>query len=347
MGQSARLCHDALKNSGLPVYGVDLTRLLRQVEDVPDFAFADGTGLTGAGTVILHVNSPTVPLAMWRLGRRLIAGKRIVGCWAWELPDVPADWRHGIGFVHEIWVPSEFTAAAIRPIAGGRAVAIIPYSVALRPMSKLRAPKAGGVFTVITIFNMASSFARKNPCAAIRAFRLAFSDDPGIRLIVKTANVLTYPAGLAAIRDAIGSAANITVMDETLSSAELENLLVGSDALISLHRSEGFGLTLAEAMLGGVPVVATGWSGNADFLSAETGMPVPYQLVPAVDPQGSYHHPDMVWAEADVAAAAVALRQLRDDPVLRARLTATAASFAGIAWSEQHYVQTVRQQLGL
>lgn len=131
LGQSARLCYDALNQAGIPVLGIDVTRLMHQVEDMPDYTFRDGSTANGPGTLIVHVNAPTFALAMLKLGRPLITGKYIVGCWAWELPTVPPDWKYGLPFVHEIWTPSTFTANAIKPIAGTRPVPVIPYSVAL------------------------------------------------------------------------------------------------------------------------------------------------------------------------------------------------------------------------
>ena len=117
--------------------------------------------------------------------------------------------------------------------------------------------------------------------------------------------------------------------------------------LISLHRSEGFGLTLAEAMLRGLPVIATNWSGNVDFLTGDTGIPVPYRLVPAQDPQGTYQHPDLRWADADIDAAAAALRRLRANPALRRALGEAAAAFGVKVWSGAAYAATARRRLGL
>ncbi len=348
LGQSARLSHDALKRAGLPVLGIDLTNLLRQVEDVPNFAFEDGSNHQGPGTLLLNVNAPTAPLAMMQLGSKLIANKRIAACWAWELPLVPPDWSHGIPFVHEIWTPSTFTADAISPIAQGRAVAVIPYPVALGRTQPKRAPRTStDPFTVLTIFNVASSFARKNPCAAIEAFRLGLGDDPKTHLIVKLANPSSYPGSLDIIEQAVSGAANITIIDRTFNALEIDLLYEKADALISLHRSEGFGLTLAEAMLHGLPVVATNWSGNTDFLTPQTGIPIPYTLIPARDPQGSYDHPEMTWADADIPAAANALTRLRDDPAFANRLGHNAACTALDTWSPDRYVAAVRAQLGL
>jgi len=348
LGQSARLCYDALDQAGIPVMGIDVTRLLGEVEDMPDYPFRDGSACVGAGTLIVHVNAPTFPLAMFSLGQKLIEHKYVVGCWAWELPDAPPDWKHGVPFVHEIWTPSAFTAASIAPIAGNRPVPVVPYSIALGQHPKPRAPRqAGTPFTVVTIFNVASSFARKNPCAAIQAFRLAFGDAADAHLIVKIANTQAFPKSRALIEKAAGNAPNITIIDRTFNALEIALLYAQADALISLHRSEGFGLTIAEAMLYGIPTVATGWSGNVDFLTPQTGISVPYTLIPATDPQGGYQYPGMNWAQPDIPAAAAGLRYLYEHPVEATRLGESAARFAHAAWSPALYVETVRRQLGL
>lgn len=348
LGESARLCHDALRSAGLPVQGIDLTSELMQQVDRPGLAFVDGRGHEGPGTLILHVNSPLVPLALWQLGARTARGKYVVGYWAWELPDCPSEWQFGIPFVHEIWVPSQFAAKAIAPIAGTRPVHVLPHPVALdartfstEPCDDVRP------FTVLTMFNAASSVARKNPLAAVRAFRRAFGDDDASRLVVKTSNTWVAPDVAGRLREEAGSSRNITVVDVVMNAAEMHGLYRQSDVLLSLHRSEGFGLVLAEAMLRGLPVIATDWSGNADFLTPETGVPVPYRLVPAEDPQHTYNFPRMTWAEPDVDAAAQALRQLREDRERARRLGRNANAFAMRAWSAGHYADLVRSYLGI
>jgi glycosyltransferase involved in cell wall biosynthesis len=347
LGQSARLCHDALKAAGVPVYGIDLTTALMQAVDYPDFEFTDGRALQGPGTLILHVNSPLVPLALVHLGRKLVRNKRIVCCWAWELPEVPRDWQPGIPFVHEIWMPSTFAAQSVLPIAGTRPVRIVPYSVAhLGSRVDAKQRSLEHPFTVLTIFNMASSFARKNPLATLRAFQSAFGDDPSTRLIIKTTNASVFPTGLNLLKKA-ADADNIVIIDRTMSAEEIATLYESADVVMSLHRSEGFGLTLAEAMLRGLPVVSTDWSGNVDFVTSETGVPIPFRLIPAEDPQGTYHHPGMSWAEADIDAAAQALRQLRANPSLRSTLGLAAAQFGLRTWSDEAYIGKVRHYLGI
>ena len=149
------------------------------------------------------------------------------------------------------------------------------------------------------------------------------------------------------MQQAIGGADNITVTDRSMTPGELDRLYAEADVVISLHRSEGFGLIIAEAMLCGLPVVATNWSGNVDILTPDTGTPIGYRLVPARDLQGTYDHPDMLWAEADIAAAAEALVALRADPHLRTRLGQQAAARAEALFSGAAYASRIKEILDI
>ncbi len=216
--------------------------------------------------MILHVNAPLAPLALLMLGRPALRGKRIIGYFAWELPDLPDDWIAALDHVHEIWVPSRFTAEAFRRHTN-RPVHVVPHPV---PVSGAETGAgvgtvAGAPFTVLTPFNMASGFTRKNPVAAVRAFKLAFGDGAAdARLILKTHHVSAYAAGCGELAAAIDGDPRITLLDRTMDRAELDKLVAGSDALMLLHRSEGFGLPLAEAM-------GQGLAGGGDQLVRQYG----------------------------------------------------------------------------
>lgn len=345
LGEAARLNLEALKVCGTPAFGIDVTASLMQPLDYPDASFVKGKTVEGGGTLILSVNAPLVPLAMWCLGRRAVRNKYVIGYWAWELPDVPREWHCGVPFIHEIWVPTKFVADAVKPIAAGRPVRIVPYPLAIPKRPWRCGDWQERPFTALVIFDMASSFARKNPIAAIMAFRQAFGDDASVRLIVKVANSQVFPVGMELLKKAVGSARNVVLIARTMSAVEIDALYRQSNVLLSLHRSEGFGLTLAEAMLRGLPLVATNWSGNVDFLNSGNGFPIPYRLVPAEDPQGTYHHPSMMWADADVNAAATALRHLHREPGLAQHLGEAGAAYAARAWSAKAYAATVRRHL--
>lgn len=342
LGESARLCLDSLAACGFDTYGVDVGPALMQKpgNDLPDFR--DGRGLSGPGTLILHVNAPLVPLALGHIGRRLTRGKRIVGYWHWELPRVPDDWRTGLRFVHEIWAPSRFTAEAIAALTT-RPIRVVPHPVPPPPAGEVPLhPFGDGPFTVLTMFDMLSGVSRKNPVAAITAFRRAFGDDPGCRLIVKAGHADDYPEGRRILAEAIDGARNIMLLDRSLTRTETGGLIAGCDVLLSLHRAEGFGLSMAEAMWRGRAIVATDWSGNTDFLNETNSRPVPYRLIPARDPQGTYDFPLQSWADADVDAAARALRQLREDAVLTRRLGVQARLDAQAVFSTGRYHRNIQ-----
>lgn len=292
---------------------------------------ADATVPPGAA-LLLHVNAPQLPLALLRLGRGKVRGRRIVGCWAWELPQVSDDWRPGAALVHEAWAPSRFTAAALEPLLPGR-VRVVPYPVAARPPAP--APLDRAAFglppdAVVTLcaFSLASSFERKNPLAAIAAHRLAFGGRPDRILLLKVNASQHYPGDMARLHGAAAGAPNIRFETRTLPAADHHALLAACDIALSLHRSEGFGLVPAEAMLLGKPVVATAWSGPMDFMDEGCAALVPFDLVPARDPRGVFEAPGAVWAEARVSDAVSHLARLADDPGLRTRLGAAARSAA-------------------
>jgi hypothetical protein len=330
LGRITRLMFEGLRAAGVPAIAADITAGLRQPADLPPLA-DPGQARSGPGTLIVCVNAPLTGMALLAIGRQVVSGKRVIGLWNWELPEVPAEWRLGVGLVHEIWVSSAFTAGAIRPIAGNKPLHVVDYPINLYPPSPRAERQPGAPFTVLCMFDAASSVTRKNPEGAIEAFRRAFGTDPSARLVLKAQRLAAAPAQKARL-EALAAAPNLEILDATLDDAALDALYDRADVLLSLHRAEGYGLTLAEAMRRGLPVVATDWSGNVDFFSKSVGIPVPWTLVPAEDPQHTYHHPHIRWAEPDLDAAAAALRRLRDEPGLAVQLGAAGAAFAASRW---------------
>jgi glycosyltransferase involved in cell wall biosynthesis len=324
LGEGARLMLAALGQMGMPAWPLE--------SDLLGEAAATAGPFPDGAPIVLHVNAPVLPAALLRLPRGLLGGRQVIGYWAWELNTVPATWHPAARFVHQIWVPSRFTAAALEPLAPGR-VHVVPHPVAAHPPvpSPLTRQDFGlpdRALVTLVCFSLASSFARKNPLAAIAAHRQAFGDDPARILVLKVVHSGHAPDDLALLQAAIGGSPNIRLETRLLPAADNHALTQCADIVLSLHRSEGFGLVPAEAMLLGRPVVATDYSGTTDFLDATCGMPVGYRLVPAADPRGVFESPGAVWAEADVGQAAAALSALASDPGLRARLGAAAQSAA-------------------
>jgi glycosyltransferase involved in cell wall biosynthesis len=324
LAESARLIHDTAARHGFSEGLVPLG--LPSVVPPPD-----AQTLPPDAALIAVVNAPILPVGLLRFPKTFLAGRRVIGVWAWELPVLPSHWKHGATFAHEVWAPSQFTADAIEPLAPGR-VRVVPYPLAAAPL-----PVAGDRVTlglpeqkliVLTVFNLASSMARKNPLGAIAAFRAAFGDSDEHLFVLKLAGIDDYAEDVALIRTAIGSAKNITLMTETLTEPALRGLIAASDIVLSLHRSEGFGLIPAAAMLLGRPVVATNWSGNVDFMTADNAALISYKLIPVIDPRGNYQLPNAVWAEPDIEDAAAWLQRLAGDPKLRESMGQAGQAYA-------------------
>lgn len=349
LGEGARLCLTALQALGLDVRVADLSAAFDQADlpgggpSVPPPTAGEG------GALIIHINSPYLPFAMSRIGRAAIRGRRVIGYWAWELPAAPPDWRRGLPFVHEIWVPSRFTADALAPLTS-LPIRIVPHPLPPPRPAPLRRADFGlpdDAFVVMTFFHMGSSFNRKNPLAAVRAFRAAFGDDPTKILLLKVVDADVAPWARRRLEEATAGAANIRIVERRLTGDEMTGLLDMADAALSLHRAEGFGLAPAQAMQLGKPTVATGWSGNLDFMNADNSLLVGWRPVPADDPQGTYDLAGQCWADPDVEEAAAHLRRLADDRDFARRLGARAAADAARSFGLETYRAAVAPGLGL
>ncbi|MDB5461791.1 MAG: glycosyltransferase [Phenylobacterium sp.] len=307
---SARLAARAFEALGVPVDRVDVTD-----------AKLDWSGrLTEpvtAGAWIFHLNPPELLAALACLGPRQLVGPRY-GYWAWELPRAPDLWLKDAALVDEVWAPSRYTAEALAGAASP--VRVVPHPLFVEDYANVAPAPRRAAFQGVSVFDFNSSSARKNPDGAIAAWRQAFGDDPTCELTLKTQNGRLFPEVLAALR--ASAPGNVRIVDEVWSYAEIQSLIAGADVLVSLHRAEGFGLTPAEAMALGTPVLATAYSGVLDFMDADCAMMVPYRATPVVDPQGIYQ--GQTWAEPDLGAAAGALVRLCGDPDLGRRLAEAA-----------------------
>jgi len=311
LGVSARSYSAAREKDGYEVVRVDITREMFQnpefsLEEVRAITLAQARHATGPGTVSLHANPPLFHLALVAAGRRFLREKRLIAYWAWELEKLSPLYRHGLDYADAFEVPSTFVQQAVVKDTA-KEVTVVPHRVA--PPARCKSCYAeDGILRCLFIFDMASSYERKNPLAAIEAFTKAFPDG-GAELTLKVSQAGADPLRHREIMQA-ASRPGIRVVTEMLSDIDLEKLYLAHDVYLSLHRSEGYGLTIREAMLCGLHVVAVGWSGNMDFMHGERVHPVPYALVP-VRARGSMRGMEPRWAEADTDAAAQILRDLR------------------------------------
>jgi glycosyltransferase involved in cell wall biosynthesis len=328
LGASARLCMEMLDAARYPVTGHDVAPLFDSDDGLTPPGGTVGRDLR-SGLSIYHLNPPMLLPGILASG--LCAYRRgcNVGYWAWELEWLPAEWVQALRFVHAVLVPSRFCRDAVRRHTD-KPVLVVPHPVRRPPDDPGgRADLAASApFRVISIFRLGSSFERKNPIALVRAFRTAFGDDGGARLVLKTSDGTRYRAEKAQLLREIGGAPNVELIDEVWDEARVDALMRAADLYASLHRSEGFGLPLAEAMMREVPVLATAWSGNTDFCSPDHSFAVDYTLVEFRDRHPDYDEVGRArWAEPSVAHAAAQLTLARRDP-LAARNRAAAAKRA-------------------
>lgn len=256
------------------------------------------------------------------------ADGRAIGYWPWEFDRWPEAWRFAGGFVDEIWASTRFSARAYET-GTDRSVSRMPMAVALPEFQ--RATRAGfGLperdFLFIFAFDINSGMARKNPMAVLEAFLKAFPSDTGVGLVIKVSNFSIAEPKFNRLRAIAHEDSRIHIISDTLSKADWLALMDVCDCFVSLHRSEGFGRILAEAMLLEKPVIATNYSGNVDFLSDRTGFPVSFRRR-AVEP-GEYPFADgLVWANPSLADAAARMRQVVEDPAARASRSAAGRDF--------------------
>lgn len=311
LGRSARLCIQQLEKYGCEVSASDVAGLYASGDDV---TYHRGSPSLQTNVSIFHLNAPMLLPGIITAGLRSYYKSYNIAYWAWELECLPKDWVDAMRFVDAFMVPSRFCERAMQRYTT-KPVLTVPHPIQLDMGNVVPSMPKDGTFRVLSIFNLGSSFERKNPLAVIRAFRAAFGDEEGVELVLKSSQGKRYPQDLAAIKSEIGESRNISVIDQVWTDEQLSELYRAADVYISLHRSEGFGLTIAEAILMEVPVIATGWSGNVDFCSPDKMSAVAYMLISFADDDPAYHGvSEAVWAEPSVEAAARELRKVRSDP---------------------------------
>jgi glycosyltransferase involved in cell wall biosynthesis len=280
------------------------------------------TGGTAAADANLRANVLYMPLdqvghALAALGEPAFTGRYNILVPFWELATCPAEWQHAAAFVDEIWAPTRFVAEAVAPLSA-RVRHVPPCVPEPRPRRLDRAAVGlpRDTFLFFFSFDFFSFPARKNPLAAVAAFRAAFprgTEPTG--LLLSAMNADTRSPYWQRLRAAVDGDPRIRLLAGRMSHDEVLGLCQLADCYLSLHRAEGFGYGPAEAMLLGKPTVLTGYSGPLDYATTANACLVNFTLVPVA--AGDYaHHEGRVWAEPDITHAAWHMRRLVDSPSL-------------------------------
>jgi glycosyltransferase involved in cell wall biosynthesis len=280
------------------------------------------------GVNIFHIDPPVAKDIDHHHGAAFSKNKYNIGYFAWELPEFPDAWMPALDYFDEIWCPSDFVRESIA-LKSPFPVLTMPHSIGFeRPTenaasirARLRLPTEAFLF--LCLFDLNSYVARKNPRAAIEAFRISALAGSEIGLVIKVQNAEANAADYSTLVEAVRDLPGTVILSETLSRADIYGLESACDCFVSLHRSEGFGLAVAEAMYLGKPVIATGWSAPAEYLGRENGLPARYALVELSENHGPYAK-GSTWAEPDVGHAAELMRWVVSHPAEAAGLGAAA-----------------------
>lgn len=343
IGEAARGYVKAVRALDLEVALLDFDATLNRREDDTLSGFTDDNPYP---VNLVCVNADQAPAFAAHVGPAYMAGKYNIGVWAWELPEFPAEWADRFAMFDEIWVGSAYMAEAVSrrsPIP----VVSMPYVVDLpaRPEAdKAHFGLPPESFVFLFSFDYMSIFERKNPLAVVEAFKRAFPDAPSARLVLKSINGETDPANQKRLRAAAADDPRIVLLDRYMSKSEKNRLLASCDCYVSLHRSEGFGLGLAEAMALGKPVMATAWSGNLEFMTPSNSFLVGYELAPLERDLGPYKQ-GQLWAEPDVAHAAELMREVVDRPELAQSRARRAAADLRARHSPEALARRVEERL--
>jgi len=347
LGENVRALARTCEAAGIPVSVSDVdidTGTRKEDDDVvhllvdePKFAFS-----------IICTNPDVLAEAIHHDGVGASRGIRRIGYWAWELDELPPAWRRAAPLLDEIWTPSEFVTNAVR-----RSTQALAYTVPTpirAPRSTLPPQRAAfglGLDQHVFLFSFAyGSFAtRKNPWAVIRAFRAAFANgDEPVQLVIKTTQANAFTDMARDLHALAAGDARIVFIERFLSRAEVSALQLCSDTFVSLHRSEGFGVGMAEMMAAGKSVIGIAWSGNLDFTTGDNSVLVPYRLIPLTANDYVWHS-GQVWADASVEAAADAMRRLAFDRAFGVRRGDRAALDMAHRYGEAAIAEKLREHL--
>ncbi|CAK6690893.1 hypothetical protein IFHNHDMJ_00906 [Synechococcus sp. CBW1107] len=354
LGEGARCTMRSLQAAGVRVQVHDLP-LATHVNDQPTRPAAE---ILPAAVDLIHTN-PNVLRQTDGLAERLqLKAPLRIGFWAWELEDFPSGWESGFIGLDQLWCPSSFSATSLglrSPIPVTPLPHLIDWARAdaiHRQRQVLKRQRSTADFVCVYLFDLWSTVGRKNPYGVIDAFQQAFPSRqaadhrfPDARLVLKVGSGSQFPQELASLRQRISHDSRIQLIDAHLTREQLDQLLINSDVMIHLHRAEGFGLAMAEAMAAGIAVVATGYSGNLDFMPPGSSALVDADLVPILCSEGDYRCGSF-WGEPNIDQAATYLRALSTDPDVLFRLSQSGRQAVQRLLAPERLGKIVKQRLG-
>jgi glycosyltransferase involved in cell wall biosynthesis len=267
--------------------------------------------------LLTSINADQMLAAQHIMGADFFRDRYVIGQWFWELESAPDWYPPAYPFVNELWAPTRFIESMLRcSVPEHVTVTYTPLPV-VAPVIDASLNRAhyglDNRFVFLFAFDFMSVMKRKNPLGLIEAFRRAFAPGEGPTLVIKAINGDKRPHDRGMLQEAAAQHDDVVILDEYLTRVETSTLASLADCYVSLHRSEGLGLTISEAIALGVPVIATGYSGNLDFMTDANANIVPMHRVKVGDDAGGYS-PIAVWAEPNLDEAAALMRRVYENP---------------------------------
>ena len=331
VGEAGRLAGSALTEADVTVS----TITCRRTTSRQNHPFRS-LGIAEHATVLLAVNADQCADVRHDFGDAFFEGRHVIGQWFWEVEDFPVTYHDAYGLVDEVWAPTKHIESAIGRFAPVTLPIVHMPLPLVAPTVRNDAKKADfGLderFTFMFSFDFLSVIERKNPFAVIDAFKAAFQPDEGPQLLIKSINGADRLRDLEHLRWVARDRPDIFLVDAYFDSIETGSLMSVIDCYVSLHRAEGLGLTMSEAMCLGKPVIATAYSGNMDFMTSDTALLVPWRAV-EIGPNAAPYPPAAKWAEPSTTAAASAMRRIVNNPEHAAALGAAAKADLAVRFS--------------
>ena len=319
LGQSMRLLANELELSKIPfgIYNFQLDGNVRRGDHSFEHQMREDYPYR---VNLFHVNPQEVGLAYLYLNKDIWRDRYNIAFWLWELEEFPQEYQEAIKFFDEIWTPSEFASSSIRKVTD-KPVYTLPYYVTAGKDENCGRADFGlpeDKFLYLIMYDTNSTMARKNPVGALDAYKKAFPvEDEHVGLVIKMNN--PKQEDLEVLREQTKGYQNLYLIAEVLDKPKVNSLIAAVDVFVSLHRAEGFGLVMAEAMLLDTVCVATDWSSNTEFMDADSACMVSFRKVEIQETSGNYKK-GYRWAEPNVEEAAGYMRRLYEDPAYYDRL---------------------------
>ena len=326
LGQSCRLLANAIKESSFDYTfeNFDLIGTVQNGDSTFDDEFVKETPY---GINIIHMEPTELMLRCVEFDENLWNERYNIAFWLWELEEFPNEWTPAINLVDEIWTPSEFASESVRKVTD-KPVVTIPYNVTAETEAKydrkyFNLPEDKFLFLVM--FDANSTMMRKNPLGAIEAYKKAFSpDDDSVGIVIKTNNAKEKK--LEPVKQLLEGYKNVYFITDILEKKAVNSLIADVDVFVSLHRAEGFGLVMAEAMLNGTVCIATNWSSNTEFMNKDVACMVDYSFI-TLEKDMSPYRKGAKWADANTDEAAGYMKRLSTDKVFYDDLSKKAKAY--------------------